>query len=66
MARRPTKTTKASGSDPYSAQRFMKARRSHHAAAINHDARRKPWVWPVWAIAILGMLVFAGVISLIT
>ena len=66
MAKRHTNTTKADGSDPYSAQRFMKARRSHHASATSQNAQHKPWLQPLWGIVILGMLVFAAVISLIS
>lgn len=60
MAKRPAKTKGAAGFDAYSARRFVDG---HRSRPDSHDKTR---VWPVWAIAALGMLVFAGVIGLIT
>jgi hypothetical protein len=63
MAKRRSKTTKAD--DPYSAQRFMKGRKSHLAAAINHDAHPKRGKGSGWAIMILGLFVFAVLVLVI-
>jgi hypothetical protein len=64
MAKRHTKTTQADGFDPYSAQRYMKGRKSHHAAIHqgSHDKQRRG---PGWIIVIVGLFVFAGLMMVI-
>jgi hypothetical protein len=65
MAKRHSKTSRADGFDPYSAQRYMKGRKRHLGAAINHEVHPKRGMGSGWAIMIVGLFVFALVVLVI-
>jgi hypothetical protein len=65
MAKRRTRTAQADGFDPYSAQRYMKGRKSHHAAATHQNPQDKRATGLGWIIVIVGLFVFAGLMMII-